>query len=107
MMPLELFRARSVSIAVTVGLAFIVAYYGLPFVMSLYSQQQRRLSSAGAGVAFLPMMLVGLALTPFSACIAERARARLLVCGGLAVMNVGLVALAAVRRRSRCGCWRR
>jgi MFS transporter, DHA2 family, methylenomycin A resistance protein len=71
-------------------------YYGLPFVMSLYLQQQRGLSSLGAGVAFLPMMLIGLALTPFSARIAERADARLLVTGGLVVMSAGLLALAAV-----------
>jgi len=96
MMPLGLFRARNVSIAVAVGFAFIVGYFGLPFVMSLYLQQQRGLSALGAGVAFLPMMLIGLALTPFSARIAERAGARLLVCGGLAVMALGLAALAIV-----------
>jgi MFS transporter, DHA2 family, methylenomycin A resistance protein len=96
MVPSELFRSRNVSIAVAVGFAFIVGYYGLPFVMSLYLQQQRGLSSLGAGVAFLPMMLIGLILTPFSARIAERAGARLLVTGGLVVMTAGLVALAAV-----------
>jgi EmrB/QacA subfamily drug resistance transporter len=95
MVPLEMFRSRNVTIAVAVGFTFIVGYYGLPFVMSLYLQQ-RGLSSVGAGVAFLPMMLIGLALTPFSARIAERAGARLLVTGGLVVMTAGLVALAAV-----------
>jgi EmrB/QacA subfamily drug resistance transporter len=96
MVPLEMFRSRNVSIPVAVGFAFIVGYYGLPFVMSLYLQQQRGLSSLGAGVAFLPMMLTGLILTPFSARIAERAGARLLVTGGLVVMTAGLAALAAV-----------
>ena len=79
-----------------VGFAFIVGYYGLPFVMSLYLQQQRGLSSLGAGLVLLPMMLIGLVLTPFSARIAERAGARLLVTGGLVVMAAGLAALAAV-----------
>lgn len=96
MMPLELFRSRTVVIANVTGFAFVVGYYGLPFVMSLYLQQQRGLSSLGAGLAFLPMMLIGLALTPFSARIAERAGARLLVTGGLVVMTAGLAALAAV-----------
>jgi MFS transporter, DHA2 family, methylenomycin A resistance protein len=96
MVPPDLFRSRNVTIAVAVGFAFIVGYYGLPFVMSLYLQQQRGLSPLGAGVAFLPMMLIGLVLTPFSARIAERAGARLLVTGGLVVMTAGLVALAAV-----------
>jgi MFS transporter, DHA2 family, methylenomycin A resistance protein len=96
MVPLEVFRSRNVSASVAVGFAFIVGYYGLPFVMSLYLQQHRGLSSLGAGVAFLPMMLIGLVLTPFSARIAERVGARLLVTGGLVVMSAGLVALAAV-----------
>src|SRR3954449_7843542 len=41
MVPLELFRSRNVSVAVAVGFAFVVGYYGLPFVMSLYLQQLR------------------------------------------------------------------
>lgn len=96
MMPLQLFRSRNVSIAVAVGFAFIVAYYGLPFVMSLDLQQQRGLSALATGVAFLPMMLIGLVLTPFSARLAERVGARLLVVTGLAVTAAGLLALAAV-----------
>jgi MFS transporter, DHA2 family, methylenomycin A resistance protein len=64
MVPLELFRSTNVSVAVAVGFAFIVGYYGLPFVMSLYLQQLRGLSPLATGLAFLPMMLVGAALTP-------------------------------------------
>ena len=45
--------------SVAVGFAFVVGYYGLPFVMSLYLQQLRGLSSFAAGLVFLPMMLVG------------------------------------------------
>ncbi len=81
MVPLELFRSRTVSVAVAVGFAFIVGYYGLPFVMSLYLQQLRGLSALATGVAFLPMMLIGAVLTPFSARIAERVGARLLISG--------------------------
>jgi MFS transporter, DHA2 family, methylenomycin A resistance protein len=97
MVPLELFRSRTVSVAVAVGFAFIVGYYGLPFVMSLYLQQLRGLSSLATGVAFLPMMLVGAVVTPFSARLAERLGARQLIGGGLALMTAGLAALAVVR----------
>ena len=96
MMPLELFRSRNVSIAVAVGFAFMVGYYGLPFVMSLYLQQLRGLSSLATGVAFLPMMLAGAALTPFSARIAERLGARVVITSGLILMAAGLVVLAVV-----------
>jgi DHA2 family methylenomycin A resistance protein-like MFS transporter len=85
-----------VTVAVAVGFAFIVGYYGLPFVMSLYLQQLRGLSSLATGAAFLPMMLIGLLLTPFSARIAERLGARALITAGLVVMTAGLAILGVV-----------
>jgi MFS transporter, DHA2 family, methylenomycin A resistance protein len=94
MMPLDLFRSRTVCIAVAAGFAFMVGYYGLPFVMSLYLQQLRGLSALGTGIAFLPMMLIGGALTPFTARLAERFGARALITTGLASMIGGLVAIA-------------
>jgi MFS family permease len=93
MVPLDLFRSRTVSVAVAVGFAFVVGFYGLPFVMSLYLQQSRGLSSLTTGAAFLPMMLVGLALTPMSARLAERLGARVLVTAGLLLMTTGLTAV--------------
>jgi len=96
MVPLDLFRSRTVTVSVVVGFAFVVGYYGLPFVMSLYLQQVRGLSSLGAGAVFLPMMLIGLVLTPFSARLAERVGARVLVVAGLVLMTVGLAVLAFV-----------
>jgi EmrB/QacA subfamily drug resistance transporter len=96
MVPLELFRSRNLSVAVAVGFAFIVGYYGLPFVMSLDLQQLRGLSPLATGVVFLPMMLVGAVLTPFSARLAERLGARLLIGGGLGLMTAGLAVLAVV-----------
>jgi MFS transporter, DHA2 family, methylenomycin A resistance protein len=85
-----------VSVAVAVGFAFIVGYYGLPFVMSLYLQQLRGLSAVATGLVFLPMMLVGAVLTPFSARLAERFGARLLITVGLVLMTAGLAVLALV-----------
>ena len=96
MVPLELFHSRTVSAAVAVGFAFIVGYYGLPFVMSLYLQQLRGLSPVATGLAFLPMMLVGALLTPISARLAERLGARMLIGGGLLLMTAGLTVLALV-----------
>ena len=94
MAPLDLFRSRIFAVSAAVGFAFIVGYYGLPFVMSLYLQQLRGLSSLGTGVTFLPMMLIGAALTPFSARTAEKLGARVLITAGLISMTAGLVILA-------------
>ena len=74
----------------------VIGYYGLPFVMSLYLQQLRGLSPLGTGAAFLPMMLIGAALTPFSTRIAEQLGPRALITAGLASMAAGLVILAVL-----------
>ncbi|MEP6665876.1 MAG: DHA2 family efflux MFS transporter permease subunit [Nocardioidaceae bacterium] len=94
--PLELFRSRNMSVAVVVGFAFVVGYYGLPFVMSLYLQQLYGLSAFQTGLVFVPMMLIGGVLTPFSARIAERFGARRVVATGLVLMAAGLALLAVV-----------
>ncbi|HWV25558.1 MAG TPA: MFS transporter [Thermomicrobiales bacterium] len=94
MMPLDLFRNRNVVISMAVGFAFMVGYFGLPFVMSLYLQQMRDLTSLQTGLTFLPMMLIGLILTPFSARIVERLGARTPITTGLVSMVAGLVILA-------------
>jgi MFS transporter, DHA2 family, methylenomycin A resistance protein len=96
MVPPDLFRSRAVPIAVVVGFAFVVGYYGLPFVESLLLQQVRGLPAVATGAVFVPMMLAGAVLTPFSARIAERLGARALVVGGLLAMTAGLAALALV-----------
>jgi EmrB/QacA subfamily drug resistance transporter len=94
MVPPDLFRSRTMVIANVVGFAFVLGYYGLPFLMSLYLQQLRGLSALGAGAAFLPMMLIGAILTPFSARLAEKLGARALIITGLILMTAGLAAIA-------------
>ena len=90
MVPLELFRSRTFRIALATGAAFMAAYFGLPFVASLYLQGERGLTSLGTGLVFLPMMLVGLVTTPFSARIVEQFGARRPIVLGLLAMTVGL-----------------
>jgi len=94
LVPLELFRSTNVSVSVAVGFAFVVGYYGLPFVMSLYLQQLRGLSPFQTGCVFLPMMVTGAVLTPFSAPVAERLGSRTVVTAGLGVMAAGLAVIA-------------
>jgi MFS transporter, DHA2 family, methylenomycin A resistance protein len=96
MVPLALFRSPNVVLAVLIGFAFMVGYYGSPFVMSLYLQQVRGLTALGTGAVFLPMMLIGALLTPFTARLVERAGPRAVIVTGLALMAAGLLSLAVV-----------
>jgi EmrB/QacA subfamily drug resistance transporter len=92
-MPLQLFRSRTVIITVVSGFAFMVGYYGLPFVISLFLQQHRGLDALQTGVVFLPMMLIGLVLTPFSARMSERLGRKTLIVAGLLLMAAGLAVI--------------
>lgn len=96
MLPLEMLRDRSVTAPVVIGFAFMVAYYGLPFVMSLYLQQERGLTPLATGVAFLPMMLVGLILLPLVPRVTVQLGVRPVVLVGLGLMAAGLLSLAYV-----------
>ncbi|KOG33867.1 MFS transporter [Streptomyces resistomycificus] len=53
--PLGLFRDRTVSVAVAAGAAVSVTFYSLVFVFSLFFQQVQGLSALTAGLLFLPM----------------------------------------------------
>jgi MFS family permease len=93
MVPPDLFRSRNVAVLLGIGFAFMAGYWGLPFVISLYVQQSRGLSALTTGALFVPMMLVGAALTPFSARLAERLGRRTLIGAGLLSMTAGLAVL--------------
>lgn len=93
MLPPALFASPAVPAASFVGFAFMACFYGTPFVMSLDLQQQRGLSSLATGLVFLPMMLVGLVLTPLSARMVERFGRRPVMVSGLVVMTAGLLGL--------------
>ena len=96
MVPRGLFRSRAVPGAMVVGFAFVVGYYGVPFVMSLYLQSVRGLSPLAAGAAFVPMMATGASLTPLSPRLTARFGARALTAGGMVLMTAGLVSLAVI-----------
>jgi MFS transporter, DHA2 family, methylenomycin A resistance protein len=96
MMPPSLLKSRAVPVAAGVGFAFVVGYYGLPFVMSLYLQEVRGLSPLAAGAVFLPMMITGVIGIPFTARAAKRVGASLLITAGLGAMAIGLILLAVV-----------
>lgn len=91
MVPAAVFVSRNARVAMVVGFTFMAGYFGLPFVMSLYFQQERGLSAAATGIAFLPMMLIGLMLTPFTGRLVQRFSARRLITTGLLSMAAGLL----------------
>jgi DHA2 family methylenomycin A resistance protein-like MFS transporter len=94
MVPLGLVRSRSVAVPVAAGFTFTVGFYGLVFLLSLYFQQVRGLSSLAAGLAFLPMTGLSFFATLLAPRIADRYGPRIPMAIGQTLMAVGLISLA-------------
>ncbi|MET9064971.1 MFS transporter [Streptosporangium sandarakinum] len=58
MVPLGLFRSRTVTVSVVIGFVVNAVFYGLVFVLSLFFQDVLNLSAMSAGLMFLPMTAV-------------------------------------------------
>ena len=95
MLPLALFRNRTLTAATVVGLLINLGFYGELFVINLYFQQVRHYSALVAGLALLPQMGVVAAGSAVSGRFTARSggpRPTMLI--GLAAGSAGLLALA-------------
>ncbi|RBH57596.1 MULTISPECIES: MFS transporter [Pseudomonas] len=99
MLPLELFRDRTVSSTTAIGLIINLVFYGMVFTFSLLFQSIWQLTPQRTGLAFLPMMAVLMLMNILAGRLAERLSERVLVMAGLTVSACGyalmLPALAA------------
>ena len=95
MVPPGLFRSRAVTVCLSVGFAFTVGFYGVVFVLSLFLQQQRGLSTLQTGLAFVPMTVLGAVMNLLAAKAAARFGARAPIAAGLLLMVAGLLAVAS------------
>ncbi|MFC8511544.1 MFS transporter [Streptomyces sp. NPDC057257] len=94
--PLGLFRNRTVAVAVAAGAAVSVAFYSVVFVFSLFFQQVQGLSALRAGLAFLPMTGLIAVTNVVAGKLAGRYGARLPMLIGQALAVVGLLVLLYV-----------
>jgi DHA2 family methylenomycin A resistance protein-like MFS transporter len=94
--PLGLFRDRTVGVAVVVGAANNVAFYGVIFILSLFFQQVRGGSALEAGLMFLPMTALIPVLNLVSGKLAGRYGVRMPLLLGQLTAVAGLLCLLAV-----------
>jgi MFS transporter, DHA2 family, methylenomycin A resistance protein len=93
MVPLELFRSRTVVIGLGTAFVTMAAFYGVVFIQSLYFQQQRSQTALITGLLFLPMTGAVAALNPFVARVMQRIGLLPATLVGIAVMAAGLIGL--------------
>lgn len=91
--PLGLFRDRTVAITVAAGAACSVAFYGLVFVFSLFFQEVQGRSALWAGLMFLPMTGLIAVTNLFAGKLAARVGPRVPMLAGQSLAVLGLLAL--------------
>lgn len=96
MVPLDMFRSRTVSIALLAAFINMVGFYGVVFVQSLYFQQLRGASPLQTGLLFLPMSALVALLNPVVARTVVRFGRIAPIVGGQLCMVAGLVLLSTV-----------
>lgn len=96
LIPQEVIRSRPAIAAIAVGMGFVVAFYGLIFLMSLYLQDERGLSALETGAVFVPMAVISVVFNAVAARAAERYGIRRMIIFGLTLVIGGLSTLAII-----------
>jgi MFS transporter, DHA2 family, methylenomycin A resistance protein len=94
MVPLTLFRSRTVAITLSVAFLTMAGFYGTVFLQSLYFQEQRGYSALATGLLFLPMTGLVALTNPLVNKVAQRYGRILPIIAGQAGMATGLLLLA-------------
>jgi MFS transporter, DHA2 family, methylenomycin A resistance protein len=103
MIPLGVFRSRSVAITLTVAFVTMAGFYGTVFLQSLYFQQQRGHSALSTGLLFLPMTALVAVISPLAPRIVNRFGRLVPIVVGQVSMIGGFVALALLPATAPAG----
>ena len=90
LMPLRIYRSRTLSAANVIVLLVGAASFGMWFFMSLYLQQVHGYSPIRAGLAFLPMTLCIVAGSTIASRLVGRVGAKPVLIAGMTSLTVGL-----------------
>jgi EmrB/QacA subfamily drug resistance transporter len=90
LMPLRIYRSRTLSSANLVVLLLGGATFGMWFFLSLYLQEVRGYSPLRAGFAFLPMTLSIVGASVLASRAVQRIGAKPLLVAGMAAVTIGL-----------------
>lgn len=96
LIPMRIFRDRSVSIGSTAVLLNFFALFGVLFFISLYLQSVHGYSAVQAGVRTLPLTLLFVVSSPISGYLTGRFGPRVPITLGLLAVAVAMVALLAL-----------
>jgi EmrB/QacA subfamily drug resistance transporter len=91
LLPLSIFRRRTVAGANAAGLLLGGSFYAFIFVGTLYMQQVLHYSALQSGIAWLAASLTSIALAALSQFLVTRSGARLVMAIGMTMIGAGVV----------------
>lgn len=100
LIPMRIFRDRSVTIGSIAVLLNFFALFGVLFFISLYLQSVHGYSAVGAGVRTLPLTLLFVVSSPLSGALTGRFGPRVPIMLGLLAVGISMVALLALDSES-------
>ena len=95
LIPNVVLQSKSALASIAVGMAFVISFYGLIFLLSLYLQDVRAKSALETGAVFVPMAVVSIGVNAVAARAAERFGLRRVIAFGILLVAIGLAAIAA------------
>jgi EmrB/QacA subfamily drug resistance transporter len=97
LVPLRIFRNRSVSSSNAVGLLVGASLFSMFFFISLYLQQVLGFSALKAGLSYLPLAVSIILAAGAASVLVERIGPKPVLAAGMAFVAVGLVLFSSVR----------
>jgi len=91
LVPLDMFRRREFTGAITATAGMTFGMYGLLFLLMLTWQSSGRLGAVGAGLALVPMAAIFVLVSPFSGALGHRVGDRLMTGAGVAIIGCGVI----------------
>jgi EmrB/QacA subfamily drug resistance transporter len=91
LMPLRIFRLRSLAGANAVGVLLGASFYSFIFIGTLYMQQVLRFSALQAGLAWASASIVSMLFAGLSQLLVTRGSAKLVMALGMSVMGIGIL----------------
>lgn len=103
MVPLTMFRDYTAVAPIAIGFSFMMGFYGMVFLISLFLQEQRELTPFQTGLAFLPVTGMSFVMPILAARLAEWFSPRVPIVIGQAAMAAGLLALSVYAETASTG----
>jgi EmrB/QacA subfamily drug resistance transporter len=97
LVPLRIFRTRSISSANAVGLLVGASLFSMFFFISLYLQEVLRFSALKSGVSYLPLSLGIILSAGLASALVNRVGAKSVLVAGLTLIATGLLIFTGVR----------